>query len=134
MKYYENKSRFNGVYSRDNLSKIKDGAYIINLDEYSDIGTHWVALWVTNNNATYFNSFGVEHIPKEIIKFIENRNIKTNIFRIQAYDSIMCGCFCIAFIDFMLKGKSLTEYTNLFSPNDFKKNDDTVLKYFINNT
>ena len=134
MKYYENKSRFNGVYSRDNLSKIKDGAYIINLDEYSDIGTHWVALWVTNNNATYFDSFGVEHIPKEIIKFIENRNIKTNIFRIQAYDSIMCGCFCIAYIDFMLKGKSLTEYTNLFSPNDFKKNDDTVLKYFINNT
>ena len=87
MKYYENESRFNGVYSRDNLpNKIKDGAYVINLDEYSDIGTHWVALWVNNNNVTYFDSFGVEHIPKEIIKFIENRNIKTNIFRIQAYD------------------------------------------------
>ena len=60
MKYYENKSRFNGVYSRDNLpNKIKDGAYVINLDEYSDIGTHWVALWVSNNNVTYFDSFGV---------------------------------------------------------------------------
>ena len=67
----------------------------------------------------YFDGFGVEHIPEEIIKLIENRNIKTNIFRIQAYDSIMCGYFYIAFIDFMLKGKNLTEYTNLFSPNDF---------------
>ena len=127
-KYYENESRFNGVYSRDNLpNKIKDGAYVINLDEYSDIGTHWVALWVNNNNVTYFDSFGVEHIPKEIIKFIENRNIKTNIFRIQAYDSIMCGYFCIGFIDFMFKGKSLTEFTNLFSPYDFLKNDDTIV-------
>ena len=86
-------SRFNGVYSRDNLSKIKDGVYIINLDEHSDIGTHWVALWVNNNNVTYFDSFGVEHNPKKIIKFIENRNSKTNIFRIQAHDSIMCGTF-----------------------------------------
>ena len=117
---YENKSRFNGVYSRDNLpNKIKDGAYVINLDEYSDIGTHWIALYVKNNDITYFDSFGVEHIPKEIIKFIENRNIKTNIFRIQAYDSIMCGYFCIGFINFMLKGKSLTKYTNLFSLNNF---------------
>ena len=63
-KYYQNESRFNGVYSRDNLTKIKDGAYIINLDEYSDIGTHWVALYVQNINFTYFDSFGVEHIPK----------------------------------------------------------------------
>ena len=138
MKYYENDMKLNGVYSRDNLpTKINDGAYVINLDEHSDIGTHWVALWVNNNNnnnVTYFGSFGVEHIPKEIISFIKNRNIKTNIFRIQAYDSIMCGYFCIAFIDFMFKGKSLTDYTNLFSPNDFKKNDDTILKYFMNNT
>ena len=63
-KYYQNESRFNSVYSRDNLPKIKDGAYIINLDEYSDIGTHWVALYVQNNDVTYFDSFGVEHIPK----------------------------------------------------------------------
>ena len=134
MKPYKNESTFNGVCSRDNLSKIKDGAYIKNLDEYSDIGTHWVALWVNNNNVTYFDSFGVEHIPKEIKTFIKNRNIKTNIFRIQAYDSIMCGYFCIGFIDFMSKGKSLTDYTNLFSPNDFKKNNDTILKYFMSNT
>ena len=67
MKYYENESRFNGVYSRDNLpNKIRDGAYVINLDEYSDIGTHWVALYLKNNDITYFDSFGVQHIPKEI--------------------------------------------------------------------
>ena len=64
----------------------------------------------------------------------QTKNIKTNIFRTQAYDSIMCGYFCIEFIDFMFKGKSLTDYTNLFLPNDFKKNDDTILKYFMNNT
>ena len=89
-KYYQNESRFNGVYSRDNLPKIKNGAYVINLDEYSDIGTHCVALYVQNNNVTYFDSFGVEHIPKEIRTFIGNKNIKANIFRIQGYDSIMC--------------------------------------------
>ena len=79
---------------------------------------------------TYFDSFGVEHIPKEIRKFIRNKNIITNIYRIQAYDSIMCGYFCIGFIDFMLKGKSLLECTNLFSPNEYKKNNKTILKYF----
>ena len=133
-KYYQNESRFNGVYSRYNLPKIKDGAYIINLDEYSDIGTHWVALHVNNNNVTYFDSFGVEHIPKEIKTFINNKNIKTNIFRIQAYDSVMCRYFYIGFIDFIFKGKTLTEYTNLFSPNNFEKSDDIILKYFMNNT
>ena len=69
---------------------------------YSDIGTHWIASYVQNNDVTYFDSFGVEYIPKEIKKFINNKNIKTNIFRIQAYDSIMCGCFFIGLIDFML--------------------------------
>ena len=71
-KHYQNEPRFNGVYSRDNLTEIKDEAYVINLDEYSDIGTHWVALYVQNNNVTYFDSFGVEHIPKEIITFSSN--------------------------------------------------------------
>ena len=131
LKYYENESRFNGVYSRDNLpNKIKDGEYVINLDEYSDIGTNWIALYVKNNNITYFDSFGVEHIPKEIKAFIKNKNIKTNIFRIQAYDSIMCGYFCIGFIDFMFKGKTLTEFTNLSYPYDFKRNDDIIMSFF----
>ena len=113
-KYYQNEPIFNGVYSRDNLpDKIKDEAYVINLDEHSDIGTHWVALYVKNNNITYFDSFGVKHIPKEIKIFIKNKNIKTNIFRIQAFDSIMCSYFCIGFINSMLKGKSLIKYTNI---------------------
>ena len=133
-KYYQNEPRFNGVYSRDNLTKIKDGAYIINLDEYTDIGTHWVALYVRNSDVTYFDSFGVEHIPKEIKAFIgRSLSVTTNIFRIQAFDSIMCGYFCIGFIDFMLAGKTLTEYKNLFSPNNFKKNDSITLKYFMSN-
>ena len=83
-KHYQNQSRFNGVYSRDNLSRIKVGAYVKNFDEYSDIGTHWVALYM-QNNVTYFDSVGVGHIPKEIKTFINNRNIKTNIFTIQVY-------------------------------------------------
>ena len=87
-KYYKNEPRFNGVYSRDNLPKIKDGAYVINLDEYSDIGTHWIALYSTYN-VTYFDSFVVEHIPKEIKKFIEIFSVKgstitTSIFIIEA--------------------------------------------------
>ena len=79
-------------------------------------------------------SFGVEHILKEIKAFVNNKNIKTNIFTIQADDSVMRGYFCIGFIDFLFKGRTLTEYTNLFSPNDFEKNDDIILKYFMNNT
>ena len=103
---YQNEPRFNGVYSRY-LPKIKDGAYIINLDEYSDIGTHWVALYVHNDDVPYFDSFGIEHIPKEIKAFINRSlSITTNIFRVQAYNSIMSGYFSIVFIDFMLKGKT----------------------------
>ena len=88
-KYYLNEPTFNVVYSRDNLQEMNDGAYIINLVEQSDIGTHWVALYVKNNDVTYFDSFGVEHIPREIRTFIGNENIKTSIFRIQVYDSKM---------------------------------------------
>ena len=112
--------------------KIKDGAYAINLDEYSDIGPYWIALYVNNKTVTDFDSFGVEHIPKEIKGFIDNKNIIANIFRIQAYDSVMCGYFCIGFINFMFMDKSLTDYTNLFSPNNLKKNDNIILNYFLN--
>ena len=140
--YYKNEPRFNGVYSRNNLpNKIKKGAYVINLDEYENTGTHWVSLFVKTNEAIYFDSFGIEHIPKEIKKFIRskelgpavgNNKIKSNIFRIQAYDSIMCGYFCIEFINYMLKGKTLLDYTNIFSPNDFKKNDQIIKRIFKN--
>ena len=131
--YYINEPRFNDVYSRSNLPKtIKKGAYVINLDEYENTGTHWIALFVKTNEATYFDSFSIEHIPNEISKFIGNKNIKSNIFRLQAYDSIMCGYYCIEFINYMLKGKTLLDYTNLFSPNDFKKNDRIIKRIFKN--
>ena len=90
-----------------------------------------------------FDSFGVEYIRKEIRAFIiiinnnnnnnNNNNIITNFFRMQAFNSIMCGYFCIGFIGFMLVGKTLTEYTNLFSANNFKKNNDIILNYFMSN-
>ena len=83
-KYYQNEPRFNGGYSRDHLPKKKDGEYVINLDKCADIGTHWTALYALNNGITYFDSFGAEHIPKEIEKFIDNKNRKTNIYRIKA--------------------------------------------------
>ena len=129
--YYENEPRFNGVYSRNNLSdKIKKGPYVINLDEYENTGTLWIALFVKTNEAIYFDSFGIEHIPSEINKLIGNKNSKSNIFRLQAYDSIKCGYYCIEFINYMLKGKTLLYYTNLFSPNDFKKNDQIIKRIF----
>ena len=124
-KHYQNEPIFNGVYSKHNLTEIKDGTFVINLDENSDIGTHWVVLHVHNNYVTYFDSFEVEHIPKEIKTFINNKNIKTNIFGIQAYNSIICEYFCIGFINFKLTGNILTEFTNLFSAN--KKNDNFKL-------
>ena len=101
------------------------------------MNTYWVSLFVKTNKAIYFDSFGVEHIPKEINKFINSyttkmSSLKRNIFRIQAYDSIMCGYFCIEFINYMLKGKTLLDYTNLFSPNDFKKNDRIIKRIFKN--
>ena len=105
---YQNEPRFNGVFSRDNLLlKIKDGSYVINLDEYADV-------------------------PEEIEEFIGNKNVKTNIFRVQANDSVMSGYFCRGFIDFMLAGKKLTVYTNLYSPHDFKKKDSIILYYLKN--
>ena len=82
---------------------------------------------------TYFGSFGVEHIPKEVKKFINKKNIIANIVILQEYDSVMCGYFFIGFIDFMLKGNNLTDFTNLFSTNNFKKNDAIILNYFLTN-
>ena len=131
--YYKNEPRFNDVYSRNYLpNKIKKGAYVINLDEYKNTGTHWVSLFVKANKVICFDSFGIEYIPEENNKFIGNKKIKANIFRIQAYDSTMCRYFCIEFINYMLKGKKLLDYTNLFSPNDFKENDQVIKRIFKN--
>ena len=94
--------------------KINDGDYEINLDEYKDTGAQWIALFCNKNEIVYFDIFGVEHIPEETKKFIGNKNIKANIFRVQANNSIMCGYFCIGCIDFMLAGKKLNDFTNIF--------------------
>ena len=87
-------------------------------------------MYVNDNNITYVDSFVAEPIPKEIRKFIGNKSIIINIYRVPPYDSIMRGYFCIGFIDFRSKGKRLLEYTNSLSPNDYEKNDKIILKYF----
>ena len=113
-RYYENEPRFNGVYSRNNLpKKIKDGACAINLDEYADVDIHCIALYCKKNEIFYFDSFSIEHVPEEIKEFIGHKNIKVNIFGVQANNSVMCGYFCIGFIDFLPVGKKLTDFTNL---------------------
>ena len=130
-KYYQNETRFNGVYSRNNLpNKITDGPCVINLDEYPDVGTHWTALFCKRSEVVVFDSFGVEHVPEEVKNFVENKNIKANIFRVQSNNSIMCEFFCNGFIDFMLAGKTLVNFTSLFFLYDFEKNDSIILNYF----
>ena len=129
-KYYQNEPKSNNVYSRNNSPEISDGVSVTNLDKCKSIGIHWLTLYMNSDNAIYFASVRVEHIPKEIKKFIGNKNITTHIYRIQSYDSIMCQYFWIGFIDFMSKGKSLLDYTNLFSPNKYENNDKIILKYF----
>ena len=111
--YYQDQPKSIGVYSRNKA-----------------IGNHWITLYVNGDDVTYFDSFGAENIPKEISKFIDNKNITTNTYRIQAIDSIMYGYFCIGFIDFMLKSKSLLDYTHWLSPNEYKKNDKLIPKCF----
>ena len=105
---YHNELKYNGVYSRNNLPKTKDGTYVINIDEYKWIGTHWIRLYVNNINVTYFDSFGAKHIPKEMKKIIK-KTIITNFYKMQIY----------GFIDFTLKCISLLDYANYFSANDY---------------
>ena len=116
-KYYENEPRFNGVYSRNNHpEKIKEinlvykPWYVINLDEYADVGTRSIASFCNRNEIVYFHSFGAEHVPEEIKEFFGNENIIANIFGVRANSSVICGYFCIGFIEFMLAGKKLTDF------------------------
>ena len=109
------------------LKKIKDGTYVINLDKYADVGTHWMALFCKRSESVYFDSFGVEHVREEIKEFIGNKSIKANISRIRSNNSIMCGYFSIGFIDFMLASKKLTDFTSLLSPYD-----SIILSHFKN--
>ena len=82
------------------------------------------------NSVNYFDKFEVENIPVKIKKSISNKKTKANIYKTQGNDSIMCGYFCIRFIDLMLKRKSLLDYTSLFSPNKYEQNDKIILKTF----
>ena len=118
-----------GIFQKIMFLKEKDRAYVISLDKYRDVGTHWIALFCNRNEIVYFDSFSVEHVPEEIKKFVGNKNIVANIFRVRANNSVMCGYFCIGFINFMVAGKKLTDFTNMFSPYDFKKNDEIILSY-----
>ena len=113
-RYYENKPRFNGVFPRKNLPKIKHGTYVINFDEYADVGMQWIALFYNRNEIVYFDSFDVEQVPEKTEEFVRNKSIIANIFQVQANDSIIFGYFCIGFTDFMLEGKKLTDFTNSF--------------------
>ena len=106
-KHYHNEPKINRAYSRNNLTEIMNGTYIINLHEYKSIGTHWIALYVNGYSVTYFDSFGVEYIPKKL------ESVDTS--------TIMCGHVCIGLTSFILKGKSLLVYTNLFFPNKHEK-------------
>ena len=103
----------------------------MNLDEYKSIETYWRALYVNGYNVTYFDSFRFENTPKQLKKFIGNKNIITYIYKIPVKDSTTCGYIFIGFIIiFMLKGKILLGYINLLSPNGYEKYDKTILKNF----
>ena len=102
----------------------------MNIDEYADVATHQIALFCNRNEIVYFDCFGFEHVLEEIKEFIGHKNIIANFFRVQANNSVLCGYFCIGFIDFMLARKKLTDFTNLISPYDLKKNDDIILSDF----
>ena len=115
-----------------NLKKIKDGGYVTNLVEYANVGTNWIGLYCKNDKIVYFNSFRVEHVPKETEKFIRHKNIKSNIFWVRSNNSIMCRYFSTGSIDFMFAAKPLIGFTGLFSPCDFEKNNSIILSYFKN--
>ena len=89
-----------------------------NLDDRKNKGTHWVSLFIDRNPAVYFDSFGIQHIPEEVLKRNIDKSIYHNLFITQDDNSIMCGLYCIALIEYILGGKTLLDYTNLFSPSD----------------
>ena len=100
------------------LKKTKDGEYTINLDEYADVGTYWIAF------------ISIVLVLNMFLKKLKNYSGITNIFRVQANNSVMRSYFCTGFIDFMLAGKNLTDFKSIFSPYDFKRNDNIILSYF----
>ena len=127
-KYYQNERKFSGVYSRNNSLKIKHGAYVINLDENKSIRTHWIALCVNRDNVTYLYSFGVEYLPKKKKNRQQKYQNKHTKDTCKLFNSVCIILYWI--IDFMLKGKSWLDHTNLFCPNKYEKNDKIILKHF----
>ena len=93
-------------------------------------GINWVSLFIDRPTARYFDSFGIDYIHQEVLSKITDKSITHNIFRIQDSESFMCGFYCITFIEYMLVGKALLKHTNLFSPNNYKKNDKIIYNYF----
>ena len=123
---FDDELLFNGVFCRNNLpTPPKDGGYSTNLDNLGKAGTHWVAIFVND-----FDSFCVEHMPRAILRFLQGKDVDTNIYRIEVSDFVMCGYYCIKFLDYMFVRKSLTDFTSLFSPTDFALNDKIITKLF----
>ena len=122
-KYFSYEPRFNSAFSKDNLPRIKDGKYVINLFDKQSKGTHWLSLFFDRHTAVYFDSFKIEYISQEVLSKIKDKFITHKIFRIQDDDFIICGFYCIVFIEYMLAEQTLLEYTSFFSPNIYKKND-----------
>ena len=110
------------LFSRDILPRIEDGAHVINLDDKQSKGTQWVSLFTDWYTAVYFYFFGIEYFPQDVLNKTKDKCITHNVSRIQSDDSIMCGFYFIAFIEYMHVGKTLLDYNNLFSPNNNKKN------------
>ena len=128
--YFNDEPRFDSVFSRNKLARIKDGAYVINFNDTISKGTLWVWLFIDRNTAVYFHYFGNEYIPQEVLTKVKDKSITHNIFRMQHNEFIMCGFYCIAFIEYMLAGEILLDYTNLFLPNDYKQNYKIIYEYF----
>ena len=132
-KYSNYRPRFHNIFSRDNLPRINDNAYAINLDDKQSNGTHWVPLFIDKNTAVQFNSIWTGYNPQDALNEITDKSITHNIFRIQSDDSVMCEFNSIDFIECKIVGKTLFDYTNLFSPNIYQKNDKIIDKYFKEN-
>ena len=119
-------------FQKNNLPRIKDGAYAINFDDkklgHKKLGTYWVSLFINRNTAVYFDPFGIEYNPQEVLNNIKDKSVTHSV--IQDNESSMSGFSCITFIEYMLAGKTLLDYTNLFSLDDYKKNDKIIYKYF----
>lgn len=118
LKHFNCKPRFNGVYARDNLPRVKDGAHVINLYDKQSKGKHWLSLFFAQKIVEYFDSFVTEYNLKEVLSKIKNRSITHDIFRIQFDDSFIYGSYCIVFMECMIARKTLLDHINLFSPSD----------------